>query len=122
MPSLAPAEPRHQLGSMPNRGLTRSICLCAVALGASILVASAAAPTAASPDAAALAQQRTVVRVPVTGTIELGLAPFIARAIDEAEEAGAAAVVLDIDTPGGRVDAAWEIIDDVRETDLPVVA
>lgn len=64
----------------------------------------------------------TVVRVPVTGTIELGLAPFIARSIREAEEQGAAAVVLDIDTPGGRIDAAWEIIDDVRETDLPVYA
>lgn len=117
MSSLAPAEPRHQLGSMSNRGLTRSICLCAVVLGASILVVGAVAPTAASH-----LQERTVVRVPVTGTIELGLAPFIGRAIGEAEEAGAAAVILDIDTPGGRVDAAWEIIDDVRETNVPVYA
>lgn len=117
MPSLAPAELRHQLAAMSNRGLTRSICLCAAVLGASILIGGAVAPTAASNP-----QQRTVVRVPVTGTIELGLAPFIARAIGEAEEAGAAAVILDIDTPGGRVDAAWEIIDDVRETDLSVVA
>lgn len=67
-------------------------------------------------------QDRTVVRVPVTGTIELGLAPFIGRAISEAEAAGATAVVLDIDTPGGRIDAAWEIIDDIRETDVPVIA
>ena len=67
-------------------------------------------------------QERTVVRVPVTGTIELGLAPFIGRAISEAEDRGASAVILDIDTPGGRIDAAWEIIDDVRETDLPIYA
>lgn len=87
---------------MSNRGLTRSICLYAGVLGASIPVVGVVASSAAS-----YAQQRTVVRVPVTGTIELGLAPFIARAIGEAEEAGAAAVILDIDTPGGRVDAAW---------------
>ena len=102
---------------MSNPRLARSIYLCAVGIGASILAAAIVAPTAASHP-----QQRTVVRVPVTGTIELGLAPFIARAIGEAEEASAAAVVLDIDTPGGRVDAAWEIIDDVRETDVAVYA
>ncbi len=42
------------------------------------------------------AQQETVYRVPVTGVIELGLAPFIARAIREAEEAGGRAVVLEL--------------------------
>ncbi|MDH3733202.1 MAG: ATP-dependent Clp protease proteolytic subunit [Gemmatimonadota bacterium] len=64
----------------------------------------------------------TVVRVPITGTIELGLAPFVARSLTEAEAAGASAVILDLDTPGGRVDAAWKIIDDVREADIPVYA
>jgi hypothetical protein len=63
-----------------------------------------------------------VHRVQVTGTIEMGLAPYVARALREAEEAGAAAVVLDLDTPGGRVDAAWEIIDAVRDAGLPVYA
>lgn len=65
---------------------------------------------------------RTVVRVPITGTIELGLAPFVARSLDEAWEAGASAVVLDIDTPGGRVDAAWKIIDEIRDAEIPVYA
>lgn len=67
-------------------------------------------------------QQSRVVRVPVTGTIELGLAPFVGRSIREAEESGAAAVILDIDTPGGRIDAAWEIIDDIRDAEVPVYA
>jgi membrane-bound serine protease (ClpP class) len=67
-------------------------------------------------------EQLTVVRVPVTGTIELGLAPFVGRSIREAEESGAAAVILDIDTPGGRIDAAWEIIDDIRDAKVPVYA
>jgi membrane-bound serine protease (ClpP class) len=60
--------------------------------------------------------------VPVTGVIELGLAPFIQRSLDEAAEAGATAVILDIDTPGGRVDAAEQIIDDIRDSRVPVHA
>ncbi|MDT8435560.1 MAG: NfeD family protein [Gemmatimonadota bacterium] len=63
-----------------------------------------------------------VVRVPVTGTIELGLAPFVARALSEAEAAGADLVVFEIDTPGGRVDAAWQIIDAVRDAEVRTVA
>jgi membrane-bound serine protease (ClpP class) len=63
-----------------------------------------------------------VYRVPVTGTVEMGLAPFVSRALEEAAEVGASAVVLDIDTPGGRVDAAWEIIDAVRDARVPVHA
>jgi membrane-bound serine protease (ClpP class) len=66
--------------------------------------------------------QRSVVRVPITGTIELGVAPFVARSLKEAAESGAAAVILDLDTPGGRVDAAWKIIDEVRDSDVPVYA
>src|SRR5690606_33810565 len=34
-----------------------------------------------------------VVVVPITGTIDLGLAPFLSRVLDEAEADGAAAVV-----------------------------
>ncbi|MEK6598544.1 MAG: nodulation protein NfeD, partial [Gemmatimonadota bacterium] len=70
----------------------------------------------------AAAQGVTVVRVPVVGTIENGLAPFVARAIREAEASGAAAVILDINTPGGRVDAAQAIVDAVTGANIPVYA
>lgn len=63
-----------------------------------------------------------VVRVPVSGTIELGLAPFVERALEEAAEERAVAAILDLDTPGGRIDAAWQIIDAVRDASLPVYA
>ena len=72
--------------------------------------------------ARAQAPERTVYRVPVTGTIELGIAPFIERSIREAHEAGAAAVILDIRTPGGRVDAAQRIVDALLSAPLPVYA
>jgi membrane-bound serine protease (ClpP class) len=69
-----------------------------------------------------VAQQPQVHRIPVTGEIQNGLAPFIARAIRQAEAAGAAAAFLDIDTPGGRVDAAERIVDAVRGAKVPVYA
>ena len=66
--------------------------------------------------------EEIVLRVPVTGVIDLGLAPFIERAIREAEAAGARAIVLDIDTPGGRVDAAERIADAIADAQVPVYA
>ena len=63
-----------------------------------------------------------VYRVPVTGVIELGLAPFIERSLAEAEAAGAEAVVLEIETPGGRVDAAQKIVSAVEDAEVPVYA
>jgi membrane-bound serine protease (ClpP class) len=67
-------------------------------------------------------QEPVVWRVPVNGTVELGLSPFVGRALRDAATEGAAAVILDLDTPGGRIDAAWQIIDDVRDAAVPVYA
>lgn len=72
--------------------------------------------------ASAAAQGPVVYRIPVTGVIENGLAPFVARGLAEAASAGASLVVLDIDTPGGRVDAAERIVDAVRNANVDVVA
>ena len=62
----------------------------------------------------------SIYRVPVTGVVELGLAPFIERSVQEAAAAGAVAVVLDMDTPGGRVDAAERISDALTDASIPV--
>jgi membrane-bound serine protease (ClpP class) len=67
-------------------------------------------------------RQPLVYVVPIEGVIDLGLAPFVARVLDEATQAGAAALILDIDTFGGRVDAAVQIRDSLLEARLPTVA
>jgi membrane-bound serine protease (ClpP class) len=64
----------------------------------------------------------TVYRIPVDGVIELGLAPFIERTLREADAAGARAVILDIETPGGRIDAAQRIVRAIQDADVPVYA
>jgi membrane-bound serine protease (ClpP class) len=60
--------------------------------------------------------------VPLEGVIDLGLAPFLARTIRDAEEAGAAAVVLDINTLGGRVDAAIVMRDALLQAHIRTIA
>jgi membrane-bound serine protease (ClpP class) len=63
-----------------------------------------------------------VYRVPIQGVIEMGLAPFVERSLREAAAAGASVVILDIDTPGGRVDSAERIADAVSDSEIPVYA
>jgi membrane-bound serine protease (ClpP class) len=63
-----------------------------------------------------------VYAIPIEGTIDLGLAPFLARTIREAEEAGAAAVLLDINTFGGRVDAAVAMRDTLLNSPVKTIA
>ncbi len=63
-----------------------------------------------------------VYTIPIQGTIDLGLPPFIERVIETAEEKGASALIFDIDTFGGRVDAATQIKDAILGSDIPTVA
>lgn len=73
-------------------------------------------------DAQTAVRGTTVYRIPVEGIIELGLAPFIERSLAEAEASGARAAVLEINTPGGRVDAAQRIVDAIGASPVPVYA
>jgi membrane-bound serine protease (ClpP class) len=59
---------------------------------------------------------------PVEGVIDLGLAPFVERVLAEATTAKADAVVLEINTFGGRVDAGVLIRDALLRARLPTVA
>lgn len=55
------------------------------------------------------ASNEVVYKVPIEDAVEKGLLSFLQRSFTEAEEAGAEAIVLDIHTPGGFVDAAGQI-------------
>ncbi|MFC1549747.1 nodulation protein NfeD [Candidatus Neomarinimicrobiota bacterium] len=69
------------------------------------------------------AQPQTLVYVvPIQGTIDLGLPPFIERVIQAAEEESASAIIFDVDTFGGRVDAATQIKDAILDAKIPTVA
>jgi len=68
------------------------------------------------------AQAPAVYRITVSGVVENGLAPYVARSLREAQAEGAVAAILDMDTPGGRIDAAERIADAVRASRIPVYA
>jgi membrane-bound serine protease (ClpP class) len=78
-------------------------------------------PVSAAPSG--VQETRPIVYVArIEGVIDLGLAPFVRRVLDEAAAAGAAAVVLEINTLGGRVDAAVVIRDVLLGSPLTTVA
>lgn len=63
-----------------------------------------------------------VYAISIEGMIDLGLAPFLSRTIREAEAAGAAAVLLDINTFGGRLDAAVAMRDTLLSSPVRTIA
>lgn len=67
-------------------------------------------------------EQPPVYIVSITGTIDLGLAPYLKRVLDEAQDANAPAVILDIDTPGGRLDAVLQMNDALLDAEVPTIA
>jgi membrane-bound serine protease (ClpP class) len=90
--------------------------------GAGVLLPGSSPQVEAAMGAQVQQGPRVVWVVPVEGVIELGLAPFVERSLREASAAGASAVVLDIDTPGGRVDAAERIADALQDAGVPTYA
>ncbi|MGJ9381694.1 NfeD family protein [Salipaludibacillus sp. CF4.18] len=63
-----------------------------------------------------------VYYIPVEQAVERGLEAFLNRSIKKAEEEGADHIVLEVDTPGGLVDAAGDIAKLVRDTTTPTTA
>tara|TARA_Y100000748_G_scaffold148284_1_gene124021 strand:- start:486 stop:1892 length:1407 start_codon:yes stop_codon:yes gene_type:complete len=64
----------------------------------------------------------TVYHIPIEGTIDLGLPPFIERSIKEAENDNASSIIFEVNTFGGRVDAATQIKDAILDSKVPTVA
>lgn len=96
----------------PARTLVRLLALLLIGGGMLLL----AGPGSAQDD------DGPVYVLSISGAIDLGLAPYLQRVLDEADDAGAAAVVLDIDTPGGRLDAVLQMRDTLLDADVRTVS
>lgn len=57
--------------------------------------------------------------IPVTGQIEGALVYVFRRGLAEAADSGARAIVLDMDTPGGNLDAIWRIMELLQRSPVP---
>ena len=51
-----------------------------------------------------------------------GVSTYIKKGIQKAEQANADAIIFDVDTPGGKVDAAVKIIRSIQATQIPTIA
>ncbi len=66
--------------------------------------------------------QEKVYYANIEGDIDLGLAPYIKRVVEEAETNFAAAIIFRINTFGGRVDAATQIKDAILNSKILTIA
>tara|TARA_B100000287_G_scaffold110831_1_gene103209 strand:- start:1292 stop:2767 length:1476 start_codon:yes stop_codon:yes gene_type:complete len=64
----------------------------------------------------------TIYHIPIEGTIDLGLPPYIERSIKEAEDNNAESIIFEVNTFGGRVDAATQIKDAILDSKIPTIA
>lgn len=106
---------------MMSRGTHR---LRRAALSAALFVTAVAfaQDPAAAPTVEATPDAPVVVVCRVTDMIDPGIAVVIERAIAEAAELKAAAVVFRVDTPGGRVDSAVEIATTITNAKVRTIA
>lgn len=66
--------------------------------------------------------EKRVYIVPIEDTVEKGLNAFLKRAVREAEEDNASAIIFEVNTPGGAVDAAAGIGKLLTSTNIKTVA
>lgn len=103
-------------GALAARRRRRRLWRLALVLAAASMALGGASP------AGGQAGGGPVYVVDVSGTIDLGLAPYLERVLGEAADAGAAAVVVEIDTPGGRLDAVLQMRDALLGSSVPTFA
>ena len=68
-----------------------------------------------------MAAPREVYRIRVGGVIAPGVARYIERAVREAEEAGARALIIELDTPGGLLKSTDDITKTLLNARVPIV-
>ena len=96
---------------MQSHGLFRACALLMLVAGLLLQAVAQQAPA------------RPVVYVaPIDGVIDMGQVPYVQRVLSEAGKAGAAAVLLEVNTLGGRLDAAVQIRDALLGSPVRTVA
>ena len=72
-----------------------------------------------SPGAETTSTKNIVYVIPIEGAIEPALLYVVRRGVKEAHAQGAKALIFRMDTPGGTLDAAGEIVNLIENLDIP---
>ncbi len=108
------------------RRLAPFVFLLPLALGAlEMLAASGVAAQEASPSASAAPSEppagSEVVVLTATGIVDNVMAGYLAEGVAHAEREGAEAVVIELNTPGGSLDATQRIVSTLLEAPLATI-
>ncbi|MGH7863870.1 MAG: NfeD family protein [Candidatus Binataceae bacterium] len=102
---------------MTSRRIRAIVAFCAV-----VLAASAAGWARARTHSGEFAQGANWVElVKVDGSINPAVADFIEASLSSAESDGARALIIELDTPGGLLNAAQRIVKDLLNSRVPVI-
>ncbi|HEV2526881.1 MAG TPA: hypothetical protein VGT61_00305 [Thermomicrobiales bacterium] len=102
-----------------GRAFRLTLALAALLIGAAGMLGGLVADRASAQDTAS---GSTVYVIPIQGEIEPGIGHYLSRSIDDAVEAGATAVIFDINTPGGRLDTVLEMRDAILGAPIETIA
>src|SRR5438270_12116438 len=97
-------------------GLKLGLAASTALIAAGLWLASSGAPPPVSGSGA------PIEIIPISGTVDDGMAHLVHRSIDEAQRIGARAIVLDVNSPGGVLEAALDIHDALLDTPIPTYA
>ncbi len=67
------------------------------------------------------AEARTVIVLPTSGVVDQIMSEYLRSGIERAASEGAAAVVIQLDTPGGSLESTREIVQSELSAEVPVI-
>ncbi len=102
-----------------GRTFRLTLALAALLIGAAGMIGGLVADRATAQETGG---GPTVYVVPVRGEIEPGIGHYLSRSVDDAVEAGASAIIFDINTPGGRLDTVLEMRDAILGAPVETIA
>lgn len=107
-PTRATRRRHYEIRRLRLASLKRIVCWIALAL---LMVTTV--------DASDTVTKGDVVVVPLRGEVAPSLLAFLRRAVKAAESNGASAIIFDMNTYGGRLDTATEIVNALNQTKIP---
>lgn len=86
-----------------------------------LLTVTGAAQSDPTREITSIDAKSTVFILPFKGEVEIGLVHVLTKGFEQAKDKKAKAILLEMDTPGGRVDAALDIVDLILDSPIPVM-
>ncbi len=109
--------PPSQYSTIPS--LHRSVLVQRISKSASLIAAALFLQLPANLEGKELISKGDVVVVPLRGEVAPSLLAFLRRAVKTAESNEASAIIFDMNTYGGRLDTATDIVNALNQTKIP---